>query len=44
MALLKFYNQGWFKTLIKFSIFNWIYLAISGIGLSIVSVVAFLVG
>jgi len=44
MALLKFYNQGWFKTLVKFSIFNWIYLAISGIGLSIVSVIAFLVG
>jgi len=44
IALLKFYKQGWFKTLVKFSIFNWIYLTISGIGLSIVSVLAFLVG
>ncbi len=44
MALLKFYNQGWFKTLIKFSAFNMIYLIISGIGLSIVSVIAFLIG
>jgi len=44
MALLKFYKQGWFKTLVKFSIFNWIYLTISGIGLGIVSVIAFLVG
>ncbi len=44
MSLLKFYNQGWFKTLIKFSIFNWIYLTLSGIGLVIVSVLAFLIG
>ncbi len=44
MALLKFYNQGWFKTLVKFSALNIIYLIISGIGLSIVSVLAFLIG
>jgi len=44
MALLKFYNQGWFKTFIKFSLFNMIYLTLSGIGLAIVSVLAFLVG
>jgi len=44
MALLKFYSQAWFKTFIKFSIFNMIYLTLSGIGLAIVSILAFLVG
>jgi len=44
MALLKFYKQGWFKTLIKFSILNMVYLTLSSIGLGIVSVLAFLIG
>lgn len=43
LALLKFYKQGWFKTFVKFSIFNMVYLTLSLIGLIIVSFLAFLI-
>jgi len=43
MAMLNFYNQGWFKTFVKFSILNMVYLTLSSIGLIIVSVLSFLI-
>ena len=43
LAMLKFYKQGWFKTFVKFCILNIIYLNLSGIGLTIVSILAVLI-
>jgi len=42
LAMLKFYNQGWFKTFIKFSLLNMVYLTLTSIGLIFVSVLSFL--
>jgi len=44
LALRKFYKQGWFKTFIKFNMLNFVYLTLSGIGLVIISLLAFLIG
>lgn len=43
LALLKFYRQGWFKTFVKFSILNVVYLTLSTIGIIIVSIISFLI-
>lgn len=42
LALLKFYKQGWFKTFIKFSILNVVFMTLSTIGIIIVSIISFL--
>ena len=42
LAMLKFYNQGWFKTFVKFSLLNMVYLTLTTIGLIFVSVLSFL--
>lgn len=44
MALRKFYQQGWFKTLVKFFILNIIYINIGGIAMLIISFIAFMFG
>lgn len=41
LAMRKFYNQGIFKTLIKFSMLNITYMIISSIGVSIVFLISF---
>ena len=41
LAMRKFYSQGIFKTLIKFSMLNIIYMIISSIGVSIVFLISF---
>ncbi|PCI11537.1 MAG: hypothetical protein COB73_01715 [Flavobacteriaceae bacterium] len=42
MALRKFYQQKWFKTLVKFAILNMIYISIGAIGMLFLSILAFL--
>ncbi|MFK5879068.1 MAG: DUF3667 domain-containing protein [Flavobacteriaceae bacterium] len=44
MALRKFYQQGWFKTLVKFFILNIIYINIGGLAMLIISFIAFMFG
>lgn len=44
LALRKFYQQGWFKTLVKFFILNMIYVNIGGIAMLIISFITFMLG
>lgn len=42
MALRKFYGQGWFKTLVKFMLLNFIYMQIGGVAATILAIIAFM--
>ncbi len=41
IAMRKFYNQGYFKTFVKFSLLNFIYMIISSIGVTFVLLISF---
>ena len=42
-ALRSFYQQGWFKTFVKFTLLNSYYMFLAGVGFAIVAVLSFLV-
>lgn len=44
IALRKFYNQGYFKTFVKFLLLNFVYVQLGGFGLFIVAILAFFIG
>ena len=44
VAMLRFYGQGWFRTLVKYVLLSWIYLLIFTIVLTGTLIVAVLVG
>jgi len=43
MALRSFYNQGWFKTLVKYLMLNFFFVILAGIGGIIISFLAFMI-
>ncbi len=42
LAMKKFYNQGWFKTFIKFAMINFSFMIMSGIGFVLLAMISFI--